>query len=177
MPKNPQEFADLLGATLVGEVPDVGGGPFGMARLAHLMHQRLTPSQGERPGRPTDSTWASRPKVPMSEATRRRLVEIAEAMSTPERQVSPMQVAAQLLEEAVGRVPVATETRCQESAAEPENLTAPDGVKVTPTGKTHLQETGQVSEEVVAHSEEKSKRRKTRRDQGQAEVPRRRRKA
>jgi len=33
MPKNPQEFADLLGATLVGEVPDVGGGPFGMARL------------------------------------------------------------------------------------------------------------------------------------------------
>src|SRR2546423_15672027 len=99
MPKDPQEFADLLGATIMGEVPDVGGGPFGMARLARLMPQRLTPGQGDRPGRPTDPTWDSRPKVPMSDATRRRLVQIAEAMSTPQRQVSPMQVAAQLLEE------------------------------------------------------------------------------
>ncbi len=41
MPKDPQEFADLLGAKIIGEVPDVGGGPFGMARLAHIMHQRL----------------------------------------------------------------------------------------------------------------------------------------
>jgi hypothetical protein len=105
MPTNPQEFADLLGAKLIGEVPDVGGGPFGMARLARLMHQRLTPGQGERPGRPTDSIWESRPKVPMSEATRRRLAEIAEALSTPQRQVSPMQLAAQLLEEAVSCVP------------------------------------------------------------------------
>ncbi len=104
MPQDPQEFAGLFGAKLIGEVPDTGAGPFGMARLAHLMHQRLTPSKGERPGRPTDSTWNSRPKVPMSEKTRRRLAEIAKAMSTPERQVSPMQVAAQLLEEVVARV-------------------------------------------------------------------------
>jgi hypothetical protein len=62
MPKDPQEFADLLGAKIVGEVPDVGGGPFGMARLAHLMHRRLTPGQGERPGRATDATRSSRPK-------------------------------------------------------------------------------------------------------------------
>jgi hypothetical protein len=40
----------------------------------------------------------------MSEATAQRLAEIAEAMSTPKRKVSPMQVAAQLLEEALGRV-------------------------------------------------------------------------
>lgn len=98
---NPQEFARLLGAEIVGEVPDVGGGPFGMAHLARIMHQRLTPSQGERPGRPTNPDWASRPKVPMSEETARKLAVIAEAMSTPTRKVSPMQVAAQLLEEAV----------------------------------------------------------------------------
>ena len=104
MPTDPQEFADLLGAKIIGEVPDVGGGPFGMARLARLMHQRLTPGQGERPGRPTDASWESRPKVPMSEETRVRLAQIAQQMSTPERQVSPMQVAAQLLEEAVSRV-------------------------------------------------------------------------
>ena len=54
MALDPQEFAQMLGAEIVGEVPDVGGGPFGMARLAHLMHERLTPSRGERPAaRPT----------------------------------------------------------------------------------------------------------------------------
>jgi hypothetical protein len=115
MPTNPQEFADLLGAKIVGEVPEVGGGPFGMAQLAHLLHQRLIPSQGERPGRPTDSTWDDRPKVPMSAATRRRLAQIASALSTPQRRVSPMQVAAQLLEEAVRRVPVSPETRDKKS--------------------------------------------------------------
>lgn len=39
---DPQEIAKLFGAKIVGEVPNVGGGPLGMARLAHLMHQRLT---------------------------------------------------------------------------------------------------------------------------------------
>jgi hypothetical protein len=101
MAMDPQEFAKLLGAEIVGEVPDVGGGPFGMARLARIMHQRLTPSQGDRPGRPTNPDWASRPKVPMSEETVRKLAEIAEAMSNSKRKVSPMQVAAQLLEDAV----------------------------------------------------------------------------
>src|SRR5262249_58009648 len=98
----------------VGQVPDVGGGTFGMARLAHILHQRLTPSQGERPGRPTDASWVHRPKVPMSEVTYRILAEIAESMSTPERKVSPMQVAAHLLEEAVHRVPGATEDQLEE---------------------------------------------------------------
>src|SRR5207244_3481536 len=117
-----QEFAELFGAKIVGEVPDVGGGPFGMARLAHLMHQRLTPSQGERPGRPTDSTWEDRPKVPMSEATQQRLAEIAEQMSTPRRRVSPMQVAAQLLEEAVRCVEVKTAGNGEERECNPSDL-------------------------------------------------------
>src|SRR5947208_16938798 len=98
MPNDPQEFADLFGAKLIGEIPDVGGGPFGMARLAHLMHQRLTPGQGERPGRPTDSIWESRPKVPMRDATRLRLAEIAEARRPPEREGRPRQAPPQLLE-------------------------------------------------------------------------------
>jgi hypothetical protein len=109
MARNPEKLAELLGARLVGEVPDVGGGVFGMARLAHLLHQRLTPSQGERPGRPTDPTWVLRSKVPLSEATAQRLAQIAEELSTPERKVNPMQVAAQLLEEAVGRGPLKPE--------------------------------------------------------------------
>ena len=121
---DPQEFTHLLGAEIVGEVPDVGGGPFGMARLAHIMHQRLTPSQGERPGRPTNPDWASRPKVPMSEATSKKLAAIAAAMSTPQRKISPMQVAAQLLEEAVReykrqRTCGASERQFHDSAHEP----------------------------------------------------------
>jgi hypothetical protein len=47
-----------------------------------------------------------RPKVPMSKGTAKKLSKIAKALSTPERKVSPMQIAAQLLEEAVGRVDV-----------------------------------------------------------------------
>ncbi len=48
MPKDPKEFADLLGARIVGEVPDVGGGPFGMARL------RASCTSASRPARESD---------------------------------------------------------------------------------------------------------------------------
>ena len=61
MAQNREKLAELLGAKIVGEIPDVGGGAFGMARLAQLLHQRLIPSQGERPGRPTDPNWVVRP--------------------------------------------------------------------------------------------------------------------
>ena len=101
MAKNREQLAALLGARIAGEVPDVGGGAFGMARLARLLHQRLTPGRGERPGRPTNPDWVIRPKVPMSAATAEKLAELAEAMSTSERKVSAMQVAAHLLEEAI----------------------------------------------------------------------------
>ena len=120
MPKDPQKFAEVFGAKLVGEVPDVGGGPFGMARLAHIMHQRLTPGQGERPGRPTNPNWATRCKVPMSEATLQQLQRMAEEMSTAERRVSPMQVAAQLLEEALGRVRTQTKADVDEIPPDPD---------------------------------------------------------
>jgi hypothetical protein len=137
---DPQEFAQLLGAEIVGEVPDVVGGPFGMARLAQIMHQRLTPSQGERPGRPTNPNWEIRPKVPMSETTAAKLAEIAAAMSSPERKVSPMQVAAQLLEEAVGRV--GASTKIQETVQEPVDSPRLPEVPIPPAGYArHLRKT------------------------------------
>jgi hypothetical protein len=104
MPLDPHEFARMLGAEIIGEVPEVDGGPFGMARLAHVLHERLTPSRGERPGRPTNPAWVTRCKVPMSDRTLQTLETLAEGMSTAERKVSPMQVAAQLLEEALCRL-------------------------------------------------------------------------
>jgi hypothetical protein len=99
-----KELAATLGATVVGKVPKTGGGAFGAARLGRIvadLQRKLVPSQGKRPGRPTKSEWNRRPKVPMSTKTERRLIELAKKASTSNRRVSPMQLAARLLEEAL----------------------------------------------------------------------------
>ncbi len=75
-----------------------------MARLAEILTERLQPSQGRRPGRPSDPSWVLQGKVPMSEETKARLAALAEELSGAGRRVSPMQVAAQLLEESLDRV-------------------------------------------------------------------------
>ena len=106
MAKNISKLSSLLGAKLVDRLPDVGGGAFGAARLSGILRQRLVPSQGVRPGRPSVSQWTSRPKVPMSQKTRKKLIRLAAQASSSGRKVSPMQVAAQLLEEAVSHVDV-----------------------------------------------------------------------
>ena len=108
MARNIEKIAAGLGAKVVGQVPDTGGGAFGAARLARIvetMQARLVPGQGRRPGRPTDASWVRHPKVPMSEATRQRLIRLAEQSSTGGRKVSPMQIAAQILEDALAGVP------------------------------------------------------------------------
>ncbi len=101
MARNIEKLAKKMGAEIVGQVPDVGGGAFGAARLREILRQRLEPSAGRRFGRPTDPSWDRRPKVPMSTRTETKLAELASLASGPDRKVSPMQVAAQLLEEAV----------------------------------------------------------------------------
>jgi hypothetical protein len=106
MAKNRERLAELLGANIVGQVPVAGGGAFGMARLAHVLHARLTPSQGERPGRPSDASWVVRPKIPMSRATQTKLKKLAKRVSSDGRRVSPMQVAAHILEDAIAQVDV-----------------------------------------------------------------------
>jgi hypothetical protein len=108
MAKNLEKIAAGLGAKVVARLPHTGGGAFGAARLAKIvadLQARLEPGQGLRPGRPTDASWVRHPKVPMSEATRQRLARLAEQSSTGGRKVSPMQIAAQLLEEALAGIP------------------------------------------------------------------------
>jgi len=107
MAKNIKKIADALGATVVARMPETGGGAFGAARLAVIIEKlqsRLTPSQGKRPGRPTDVNWVNHPKIPMSKATEKRLVQLAERVSNENRKISAMQLAAQLLEDAVARI-------------------------------------------------------------------------
>lgn len=104
MAKNIETIAAGLGAKVVGQIPDTGGGAFGASRLAAIiiaMQSRLTPGQGLRPGRPTDANWVRHPKVPMSDATKQRLEHLAEQISASGRKVSPMQIAAQILEDAL----------------------------------------------------------------------------
>jgi hypothetical protein len=101
-------IAGRLGAKVVGRVPSVGGGAFGAARLARIvadLQARLIPSQGRRAGRPTDANWVRRPKVPMSARTERILADLAERASESGRKVSPMQLAARILEEVVASLP------------------------------------------------------------------------
>jgi hypothetical protein len=104
MARNIKRIAEGLGAQVIDAVPDTGGGAFGAARLARIVESlqvRLVPGQGKRAGRPSDPGWVRHPKVPMSEATRRRLSLLAERASAGGRKVSPMQIAAQILEDAV----------------------------------------------------------------------------
>jgi hypothetical protein len=106
--KNIEKIAAGLGAKVITKVPHTGGGTFGASRLVHIVaaiQARLEPGQGIRPGRPTDANWVRHPKVPMSEATRQRLTRLAEQSSTTGRKISPMQIAAQLLEEALAGIP------------------------------------------------------------------------
>jgi hypothetical protein len=108
MAKNIEKIAAGLGAKLVGKVPRTGGGAFGAARLARIVaaiQARLVPGQGLRPGRPTDASWVRHPKVPMSDTTRQRLTHLAQQISTDGRKVSPMQIAAQILEDALTGLP------------------------------------------------------------------------
>lgn len=100
MARNIDSLAKKLGATLEGKVPDYSPGAFGMAALGNLLRERLEPSAGKRPGRPSNPQWSKRPKVPMAPETEQRLKELASLLSEGERQVSPMQVAAFLLEQA-----------------------------------------------------------------------------
>lgn len=100
MAKNIVTVAKKLGATVVGRVPDYSAGAFGIAALANTLSERLEPSIGKRPGRPSNAAWSKRPKVPMAPETEERLKELSQLLSEGERRVSPMQVAALILEQA-----------------------------------------------------------------------------
>jgi hypothetical protein len=54
---------------------------------------------------PATRDWNQRPEVPMNEDTLRKLARLAERASTADHKISPMQLAARLLEEAVATLP------------------------------------------------------------------------
>jgi hypothetical protein len=72
--------------------------------LGERLRARLSPGFGQRPGRPSDPNWTLQRKLSMNETTLSALEAIAEHLSTIERQVSPMQVAALLVEDATHKL-------------------------------------------------------------------------
>ena len=72
----------------------------GLGALGDRIRQRLKPGKGDRPGRPSDPTWTVQQKLSMNEETLALLELAADAVSTDERRVSPMQIAALLIEDA-----------------------------------------------------------------------------
>ena len=108
MAKNIEKIAAGLGAKVVGQVPDTGGGAFGAARLGPDRRRHPGPP---RAGARTPPGQADRSELgaPSQGADERgnppRLARLAEQSSTGGRKVSPMQIAAQLLEEALAGIP------------------------------------------------------------------------
>lgn len=75
-----------------------------LEEFGQRLRSRLAPGQGERPGRPSDPTWTLQRKLSMNEETLATLERMAALLSTDDRRVSPMQVAALLVEEAAERL-------------------------------------------------------------------------
>src|SRR5436190_13236615 len=96
-----QDVQRALGGDTPRPVSAAPHGPFGARQLAAELRERLQPGAGARPGRPTDPDWEVRRLVGFRPETWRRLAEIAKEVSTPQRRVSPAQVAALLIETGV----------------------------------------------------------------------------
>lgn len=90
-----------LGASRVISLPGLpSSGPLDLLQLRAEVAQRLRSSGG----RPTDPSWNVQRLVPFREERWRRLVELAERLSSDERKVSPGQLAGILLDRALSGI-------------------------------------------------------------------------
>src|SRR5947207_10502582 len=120
---NAREIGEALGASIFIEMPNrqsVVDSAVTMRMMHTVLHSKLQPGRGKRPGRPSNPAWTLRRQVPFSEATWSLLERFAEALSTPERRVSPAQLAATLIEQVL-----ATGASPRSAADDAEGETAP----------------------------------------------------
>jgi len=104
MAKNVKRIAEILGAKIVAEVPETGGGAFGASRLAQIVARlqgRVEPADEKRSGPAVNGDHAY--QLPLSDATFKKLEDLAAKISTDACKVAPMQLAAELLDDAIGR--------------------------------------------------------------------------
>jgi hypothetical protein len=102
MPRSPEEIRAALGANQPVLARTQPHGPFGVLELqAELAEHLRTHSSA---GRPSDPTLTIRRLVGFRPETWRALAEIADRASTPQRRISPGQVAARLIEDGLDRL-------------------------------------------------------------------------
>ena len=89
------KLATQLGAERRGEVT-ARGGHFGAVMLVREVQERFYPPATG--GRATDPAWTERRLIPLSPETLERLERLATRLSEQGRPVSPLQVAALILE-------------------------------------------------------------------------------
>jgi hypothetical protein len=101
---NAREIGKALGASTSVKLPRPPRDALDALLLVRLLHEQLQPGAGRRPGRPTNPAWTMRRQVPFRPETWERLDRYAASLSTPQRQVSPAQLAATILEQVLGAV-------------------------------------------------------------------------
>ena len=135
MAKNIKLLAEKLGAKVIAQVPEYSAGTFGVAVLAKPLRERLEPGKGKRPGRPSNPRRVKRPKAPMAAETELRLKELARLLSDEQRQVTPTQEAAQILEEATAsHIPHRTIRNAGRGAKAPKSWARESATNLQPRG-------------------------------------------
>jgi hypothetical protein len=92
MPDDIEEIAKLLGANIVGEVPDVGGGAFAAAHLGKLYQNRMEEIRNQ-----SGNIAKKNLELPVNEGMIRALDCLAGLLSTPDKIITSAQLAAGLL--------------------------------------------------------------------------------
>lgn len=100
---NKDKIAKGLGAERRGEVRAIGG-YFGALQLVAEVRARFKAPVGG--GRGTDPAWTERRLLPLAQQTLARLEQLSEQLRRQGVTATPLQVAALLLERAVGDVEV-----------------------------------------------------------------------
>jgi len=94
MASNIDEIARLLGAKIVDRIPSIEPGYLGASRMAHVVASlRSRPQSAAKPSH----------QVPLSDTTFEKLEVLAKKTNGGDKNVSPIQLAAELLEAAIDR--------------------------------------------------------------------------
>jgi hypothetical protein len=106
MSRSPEDIRAALGANRPEPVRTQPHGPFGVLQLQAELAERLRTHSSA--GRPSDPALTMRRLVGFRPETWQVLAEIADRASTPQRRISPGQVAARLIEDSLDRLRAST---------------------------------------------------------------------
>jgi hypothetical protein len=128
-----EEIAKAMGAKIIGRVPNVQGGALGAAHLAGIYQARMEEVRKEQ-GPSTENLTI---EIPIGEATAQALAELADLASTPNKRISPMQVARGLLSQSASQW-VEELRPLQSSFEESQQKLANAGEKLAAARREHL---------------------------------------